>query len=153
MALYCGSVLDNGSDCCRLCIVLPAIVLQRKCSCGWTSEFRQTRVGGRKWFRVTQKSAKRLAMNSNFEQKTPPTTCSTVSITSIAKAGTHRMKTGCFFVPMSVRRLQSKGILVQVFPLHEKEELKRLSFSWYGKVKLSLQPLGKLKMHRFSVIV
>uniref|UniRef100_A0A8D0A2F2 Anoctamin n=1 Tax=Sander lucioperca TaxID=283035 RepID=A0A8D0A2F2_SANLU len=44
-----------------------------------------------------------------------------------------------------VRRLQSKGILVQVFPLHEKEELKRLSFSWYGKVKLSLQPLDDIR--------
>uniref|UniRef100_A0AAR2KU69 Anoctamin n=1 Tax=Pygocentrus nattereri TaxID=42514 RepID=A0AAR2KU69_PYGNA len=40
-----------------------------------------------------------------------------------------------------IRRLQSKGILVQVFPLHDKEELKRLSFSWYRKIKLSYQPL------------
>ncbi|TNN32879.1 Anoctamin-10 [Liparis tanakae] len=32
-----------------------------------------------------------------------------------------------------VRRLQSNGILVQVFPLHQKEELKRLSFSWFQK--------------------
>uniref|UniRef100_A0A8K9XD70 Anoctamin n=1 Tax=Oncorhynchus mykiss TaxID=8022 RepID=A0A8K9XD70_ONCMY len=40
-----------------------------------------------------------------------------------------------------IRRMQSKGILVQVFPLHEKEELKRLSFSWFKKIKLSFQPL------------
>ncbi|KAM4632897.1 anoctamin-10 [Polymixia lowei] len=44
-----------------------------------------------------------------------------------------------------IRRLQSKGILVQFFPLHEKEELKRLSFSWYKKVKLSFQPLDDIK--------
>ncbi|MEQ2197228.1 Anoctamin-10 [Xenoophorus captivus] len=42
-----------------------------------------------------------------------------------------------------IRRLLSKRILVQIFPLHHKEELKRLSFSWYKKVKLSLQPLGE----------
>uniref|UniRef100_A0A9J7ZVR2 Anoctamin n=1 Tax=Cyprinus carpio carpio TaxID=630221 RepID=A0A9J7ZVR2_CYPCA len=42
-----------------------------------------------------------------------------------------------------VRRLQSKGVLVQYFPLHNKEDLKRLSFSWYKKIKLSFQPLGE----------
>lgn len=50
------------------------------------------------------------------------------------------------FNVISVRRMQSKGILVQVFPLHEKEELKRLSFSWFKKIKLSFQPLGKLQL-------
>ncbi|KAM6968229.1 anoctamin-10 [Aplochiton taeniatus] len=44
-----------------------------------------------------------------------------------------------------VRRLQSKGILVQVFPLHDSEELKRLSFSWYKKIKLSFQPLDDIR--------
>uniref|UniRef100_A0AAQ5YPF8 Anoctamin n=1 Tax=Amphiprion ocellaris TaxID=80972 RepID=A0AAQ5YPF8_AMPOC len=44
-----------------------------------------------------------------------------------------------------IRRLLSKGLLVQIFPLHEKEELKRLSFSWYKKVKLSLQPLDDIR--------
>ncbi|XP_056142164.1 anoctamin-10 [Lampris incognitus] len=44
-----------------------------------------------------------------------------------------------------IRRLQSKGILIQVFPLHEREELKRLSFSWYQKVKLSFQPLNDIR--------
>uniref|UniRef100_A0A3Q3VXY8 Anoctamin n=1 Tax=Mola mola TaxID=94237 RepID=A0A3Q3VXY8_MOLML len=48
-----------------------------------------------------------------------------------------------------IRRLQSKGILVQIFPLHEQEELKRLSFSWYKKVKLSLQPLDAIR-HYFG---
>ncbi|XP_027872729.1 anoctamin-10 isoform X2 [Xiphophorus couchianus] len=44
-----------------------------------------------------------------------------------------------------IRRLLSKGILIQMFPLHNKEELKRLSFSWYKKIKLSLQPLDKIR--------
>lgn len=48
-----------------------------------------------------------------------------------------------------IRRLQSKGILVQVFPLHETEELKRLSFSWYQQVKLRLQPLDAIR-HYFG---
>lgn len=30
-----------------------------------------------------------------------------------------------------------------MFPLHHQEELKRLSFSWYQRVKISLQPLGE----------
>ncbi|KAG7222048.1 hypothetical protein INR49_016808 [Caranx melampygus] len=53
------------------------------------------------------------------------------------------------FKDFKVRRLQSKGILIQMFPLHEKEELKRLSFSWYKKVKLSLQPLDDIR-HYFG---
>lgn len=48
-----------------------------------------------------------------------------------------------FSFSLVVRRLQSKGILIQIFPLHEQEELKRLSFSWYKRLKLSLQPLGE----------
>ncbi|KAM9852605.1 anoctamin-10 [Aulostomus maculatus] len=48
-----------------------------------------------------------------------------------------------------IRRMQSKGILIQIFPLHEKEELKRLSFSWYKKVKLSFQPLDDIR-HYFG---
>ncbi|KAG7272244.1 hypothetical protein CRUP_001522, partial [Coryphaenoides rupestris] len=44
-----------------------------------------------------------------------------------------------------IRRMQSKGILMQVFPLHEREELKRLSFTWYQRVKLSLQPLDDIR--------
>lgn len=48
-----------------------------------------------------------------------------------------------------IRRLLSKGIMIQMFPLHEKEELKRLSFSWFKKVKLSLQPLDDIR-HYFG---
>ncbi|XP_045554076.1 anoctamin-10 isoform X1 [Salmo salar] len=48
-----------------------------------------------------------------------------------------------------IRRMQSKGVLVQVFPLHEKEELKRLSFSWFKKIKLSFQPLDDIR-HYFG---
>ncbi|XP_067305306.1 anoctamin-10 [Pseudorasbora parva] len=46
-----------------------------------------------------------------------------------------------------VRRLQSKGVLVQYFPLHSKEDLKRLSFSWYKKIKLSFQPLDDIRCY------
>ncbi|XP_030637739.1 anoctamin-10 [Chanos chanos] len=46
-----------------------------------------------------------------------------------------------------IRRLQSKRILEQVFPLHDKEELKKLSFSWYKKVKLSFQPLDDVRRY------
>ncbi|KAI4810761.1 hypothetical protein KUCAC02_013692 [Chaenocephalus aceratus] len=46
-----------------------------------------------------------------------------------------------------IRRLLSKGVLIQVFPLHEKEELKRLSYSWYQKVKLSFQPLDDIRRY------
>ncbi|XP_061885672.1 anoctamin-10 isoform X1 [Entelurus aequoreus] len=48
-----------------------------------------------------------------------------------------------------VRRLQSKKILIQIFPLHDKEELKRLSFNWYKKIKTSLQPLDDIR-HYFG---
>ncbi|XP_068614586.1 anoctamin-10-like, partial [Brachionichthys hirsutus] len=46
-----------------------------------------------------------------------------------------------------VRRLQSKGILIQIFPLQELEALKRLSFSWYKKVKLAPQPLDNIRRY------
>ncbi|XP_034084300.1 anoctamin-10 isoform X2 [Gymnodraco acuticeps] len=46
-----------------------------------------------------------------------------------------------------IRRLLSKGVLIQVFPLHEKEELKRLSYSWYQKIKLSFQPLDDIRRY------
>uniref|UniRef100_A0A8B9JXF9 Anoctamin n=1 Tax=Astyanax mexicanus TaxID=7994 RepID=A0A8B9JXF9_ASTMX len=48
-----------------------------------------------------------------------------------------------------IRRLQSKAILLQYFPLHDKEELKRLSVSWYRKIKLSFQPLDDIR-HYFG---
>lgn len=47
----------------------------------------------------------------------------------------------------SVRRLISNGILTQIFPLHDPEELKKLKHTWYSKVKISYQPLGKLHDH------
>ncbi|MGH0129351.1 UNVERIFIED_CONTAM: hypothetical protein FKN15_051238 [Acipenser sinensis] len=43
----------------------------------------------------------------------------------------------------------SKGILVQYFPLHDKEELKKLSYSWYSKFQLSYQPLDDIR-HYFG---
>ncbi|KAJ8288207.1 hypothetical protein COCON_G00008660 [Conger conger] len=45
------------------------------------------------------------------------------------------------------RRMQSKGIMIQIFPLHMKEDLKRLSLSWYQKVKLSFQPLDDIRQY------
>ncbi|XP_019750617.1 anoctamin-10 isoform X2 [Hippocampus comes] len=48
-----------------------------------------------------------------------------------------------------IRRLQSKRILIRMFPLHDQEELKRLSFKWYKKVKTSLQPLDDIR-HYFG---
>lgn len=47
-----------------------------------------------------------------------------------------------FFLSLLVRRLLTSGILVQIFPLHDREELKKLSHSWYGRVKVGYQPLG-----------
>nr|XP_055066503.1 anoctamin-10 isoform X1 [Misgurnus anguillicaudatus]XP_055066504.1 anoctamin-10 isoform X1 [Misgurnus anguillicaudatus] len=46
-----------------------------------------------------------------------------------------------------VRRLQSKGILVQYFPLHQKDDLKKLSFSWYKRIKLTFQPLDEVRSY------
>ncbi|XP_028673774.1 LOW QUALITY PROTEIN: anoctamin-10 [Erpetoichthys calabaricus] len=48
-----------------------------------------------------------------------------------------------------LRRLQSKGILIQIFPLHDKEELKKLSGSWFGQIKFSFQPLDAIR-HYFG---
>ncbi|KAI1885680.1 hypothetical protein AGOR_G00206310 [Albula goreensis] len=48
-----------------------------------------------------------------------------------------------------MRRMQSKGVLVQIFPLHDKEDLKKLSLSWYRKVKISYQPLADIR-HYFG---
>lgn len=42
-----------------------------------------------------------------------------------------------------VRRMHSKGILLQIFPLHDKEELKRLSSTWYQQIRMTFQPLGR----------
>ncbi|XP_076826262.1 anoctamin-10-like [Brachyhypopomus gauderio] len=44
-----------------------------------------------------------------------------------------------------IHRLQSDGIILQYFPLHEKELLKKLSRSWYQNIKLSAQPLDDIR--------
>ncbi|TRZ25800.1 hypothetical protein HGM15179_001386 [Zosterops borbonicus] len=46
-----------------------------------------------------------------------------------------------------VRRLLTNGILVQIFPLHDREELKKLSHSWYGRVKVGYQPLDDIRCY------
>ncbi|XP_064300243.1 anoctamin-10 isoform X2 [Phalacrocorax carbo] len=46
-----------------------------------------------------------------------------------------------------VRRLLTSGILVQIFPLHDREELKKLRHSWYGRVKIGYQPLDEIRCY------
>ncbi|XP_068061821.1 anoctamin-10 isoform X1 [Anomalospiza imberbis] len=46
-----------------------------------------------------------------------------------------------------VRRLLTSGILVQIFPLHDREELKKLCHSWYGRVKVGYQPLDDIRCY------
>nr|XP_021153509.1 anoctamin-10 isoform X2 [Columba livia] len=46
-----------------------------------------------------------------------------------------------------VRRLLTNGILVQIFPLHDREELKKLRHSWYGRVKVGYQPLDEIRCY------
>ncbi|NXU19985.1 ANO10 protein, partial [Pardalotus punctatus] len=46
-----------------------------------------------------------------------------------------------------VRRLLTNGILVQIFPLHDREELKKLRHSWYGRVKVGYQPLDDIRCY------
>ncbi|KAM3929384.1 anoctamin-10 [Leptodactylus fuscus] len=48
-----------------------------------------------------------------------------------------------------IRRMQTSGILIQLFPLHDKEELKRLSFQWYRQIKFAYQPIDKIR-HYFG---
>ncbi|XP_073425137.1 anoctamin-10 isoform X2 [Dendrobates tinctorius] len=48
-----------------------------------------------------------------------------------------------------VRRMQTSGVLIQIFPLHDKEELKRLSFQWYRQIKFAYQPIDKIR-HYFG---
>lgn len=48
-----------------------------------------------------------------------------------------------------VRRMQTSGVLIQIFPLHDKEELKRLSFQWYRHIKFAYQPVDKIR-HYFG---
>ncbi|XP_072009630.1 anoctamin-10 isoform X1 [Engystomops pustulosus] len=48
-----------------------------------------------------------------------------------------------------VRRMKTSRILIQIFPLHDKEELKRLSFHWYRQIKFAYQPIDKIR-HYFG---
>ncbi|XP_048385780.1 anoctamin-10 [Stegostoma tigrinum] len=45
------------------------------------------------------------------------------------------------------RRLQTSGILIQLYPLHDPAELKKLSFIWYRQVKFSFQPLDEIQKY------
>ncbi|XP_029445238.1 anoctamin-10 isoform X2 [Rhinatrema bivittatum] len=44
-----------------------------------------------------------------------------------------------------LRRLLTSGIMVQTFPLHDTEVLKKLARTWYGKIKLGYQPLDEIR--------
>ncbi|XP_078073040.1 anoctamin-10 [Mustelus asterias] len=45
------------------------------------------------------------------------------------------------------RRLQTSGLLIQLYPLHDPAELKKLSFLWYRRVKFSFQPLDEIQRY------
>ncbi|XP_053570240.1 anoctamin-10 [Bombina bombina] len=45
------------------------------------------------------------------------------------------------------RRLQTSGVVIQVFPLHDKEELKKLSFHWYRQIKFAFQPIDEIRCY------
>ncbi|XP_067888676.1 anoctamin-10 [Heterodontus francisci] len=46
-----------------------------------------------------------------------------------------------------IRRLQTSGLLIQLYPLHDPAELKKLSFIWYRQVKVALQPLDVIQKY------
>ncbi|XP_075778076.1 anoctamin-10 isoform X2 [Pelodiscus sinensis] len=46
-----------------------------------------------------------------------------------------------------IRRLLTNGILVQIFPLHDSEKLKKLRYAWYGQMKISYQPLDEIRCY------
>lgn len=46
-----------------------------------------------------------------------------------------------------MRRLQTSGIVIQFFPLHDQEELKRLSSNWYARVRIGYQPLDDIRRY------
>ncbi|XP_069814700.1 anoctamin-10 isoform X2 [Dendropsophus ebraccatus] len=48
-----------------------------------------------------------------------------------------------------VRRMQTSGLLIQIFPLHDKKELKRLSFRWYHQIQFAYQPIDEIR-HYFG---
>ncbi|XP_078473623.1 anoctamin-10 [Lampetra fluviatilis] len=45
------------------------------------------------------------------------------------------------------RRFQSKRLLVQIYPLHDTEELKKLSALWYQQARPSYQPLEAIRRY------
>nr|XP_033785972.1 anoctamin-10 isoform X2 [Geotrypetes seraphini] len=46
-----------------------------------------------------------------------------------------------------LRRLLTSGLMVQTFPLHDAEHLKRLGHTWYGTVRLGYQPLDDIRCY------
>ncbi|KAM9681194.1 anoctamin-10 isoform 1-T1 [Dama dama] len=44
-----------------------------------------------------------------------------------------------------VRRLLTSGIVVQVFPLHDNEALKKLEDTWYTRFTLKFQPIDRIR--------
>lgn len=45
--------------------------------------------------------------------------------------------------PSTVRRLLTSGIVLQVFPLHDHEALRKLEDAWYTRFSLHYQPIGR----------
>ncbi|XP_072268459.1 anoctamin-10 [Pyxicephalus adspersus] len=48
-----------------------------------------------------------------------------------------------------VRRMQTSGVLLQIFPLHDREKLKLLAKDWYGRARISQQPVDEIR-HYFG---
>ncbi|MEE6466192.1 hypothetical protein FKM82_006865 [Ascaphus truei] len=46
-----------------------------------------------------------------------------------------------------LRRLQTNGIMIQIFPLHDTEDLKRLGHEWYCQIKVAFQPIDEIRRY------
>ncbi|XP_007505303.2 anoctamin-10 isoform X1 [Monodelphis domestica] len=46
-----------------------------------------------------------------------------------------------------LRRLLTSGLVTQVFPLHDKESLKKLESTWYNRFKMKYQPLDGIRAY------
>ncbi|XP_008119479.1 anoctamin-10 isoform X1 [Anolis carolinensis] len=46
-----------------------------------------------------------------------------------------------------MRRLMTNGILIQIFPLHDAEALKKLGHIWYRQMKFRYQPLDEIRCY------
>lgn len=44
-----------------------------------------------------------------------------------------------------LRRLLTSGIVIQVFPLHDDEALKKLEDTWYTRFALKYQPIDSIR--------